>query len=139
MRPVSVGLLSKEVPPSGDTINGIFVPGGVAIGMNMASLLRSKSLFGQDVDVFRPERFLDIDEKARAEMRRHVDLTFGYGRWLCAGKTMAMMELNKTYFELFRAFDLQVIFPEKPMISSSHVLFIDKNLHVRAMESGLGA
>ncbi|CAJ2513960.1 Uu.00g020790.m01.CDS01 [Anthostomella pinea] len=135
MRPATVGMLSKMVPPNGDTIQGKFIPGGTPIGMNLALALRSKSCFGEDADVFRPERFLEKDEKTRGEMQHNVDLTFGYGRWLCAGKYIAMMELNKTYFELFRAFDFQVMHPEKPMSSSSHVLFTDKNFHVRVTET----
>ncbi|KAH9903873.1 cytochrome P450 [Xylariomycetidae sp. FL2044] len=135
MRPATVGMLSKVVPPNGDTLHGKFIPGGTSIGMNLALALRSKSCFGEDADAFRPERFLENGEKRRDEMQRNVDLTFGYGRWLCAGKSIAMMELNKTYFELFRAFDFQIMHPEKPMSSSSHVLFTDKNFHVRVMET----
>ncbi|KAI0385461.1 HET-domain-containing protein [Hypomontagnella monticulosa] len=100
MRPVSVGLLSKQVPLGGDIVDGIFLLGGVSVGMNMTSLLRSKSLFGDDANLFRPERFLDVEGKACAEMQHNVDLTFGYGRWICAGKLIAMMELNKIYFEV---------------------------------------
>lgn len=92
--------MPKLVPPEGDTIHGKFIPGGTSIGMNSASLLRSKALFGADADMFRPERFLEVDEVARAKMQRDVELTFGYGRWMCAGKPIALMELNKVYFEV---------------------------------------
>ena len=30
--PPTVGLLSKRVPPEGDTLNGVFLPGGTDIG-----------------------------------------------------------------------------------------------------------
>lgn len=82
MRPVGAGLFYKEVPPEGDTIDGLRIPGGTWIGVNQGTLLRSPALFGEDADGFRPERFLEAGEAARAEMRRHVELVFGYGRWM---------------------------------------------------------
>lgn len=100
IRPVATGTFGKEVPPEGDVINGYFVPGGTTIGPNLSSLMRSKALFGEDADIFRPERFLEADQTTRAEMQRNVELVFGYGRWMCAGKSIAWLELNKTLFEV---------------------------------------
>jgi cytochrome P450 len=90
----------KLVPDGGQTIHGMFIPGGTAIGMNMSSLLWSKELFGEDAHLFRPERFLEASDAQREEMKRNVELVFGYGRWMCAGKPIAMMELNKVIFEV---------------------------------------
>lgn len=154
---MSLGFNPKVVPPEGDTIHGKFIPGGTCIGMNFASLMRSKKLFGDDADMFRPERFLEINEAARSEMQRNVELNFGYGRWMCAGKPLALMELNKVFFEvcvhrgvvnvavpitnitytrqLFRAFDFQTVSPLNPMDSSSAVLFMDKDFYVRVTEA----
>jgi len=100
IRPVTTATFSKVVPPGGDTINGYWVPGGTYIGPNLSSLLRSKALWGPDADLFRPERFLEANEAKRAEMQRNVDVNFGNGRWMCAGKAIALIELNKTIFEV---------------------------------------
>lgn len=100
IRPVATATFGKQVPPGGDTINGYFVPAGTTIGPNVSSLMRSKRLFGEDADIFRPERFLEADESTRIEMQRNVDLVFGYGRWMCAGKAIAWLELNKAVFEV---------------------------------------
>lgn len=88
------------MPPQGDTIAGYFIPGGTALGMNTASLTRSRVHFGDDADLFRPERFEEVDAAARAERERLVELVFGHGRWMCAGKPVAFMELNKALFEV---------------------------------------
>lgn len=100
MRPVTTGQQAKEVPAGGDTINGHFIPGGTSIAINFSAILGSKALFGPDADVFRPERFIGLSASNLAEMRRNVEMNFGHGRWMCAGKPLAFMELQKVYFEV---------------------------------------
>lgn len=100
MRSPAPGLYPKVVPAGGDTLCGQFVPEGTAIGMNTSAMLASTKLFGEDANMFRPERFLEVDEARRAEMQRDVELVFGTGRWMCAGKPVAHMELNKIFFEV---------------------------------------
>jgi cytochrome P450 len=92
--------LSKLVPPEGDTVKGQFVPGGTKIAWNVWSLLRHKPTFGEDAYLFRPERWLEADPDRRAEMERNAELLFGYGRYMCAGKAIAFLELSKIYFEV---------------------------------------
>jgi cytochrome P450 len=100
MHPPTGGLLSKVTPPEGDTIDGIFVPGGVNIATNTWALMRSKDVFGPDVDCFRPERWLNVSEAKYADMARVVDMTFGSGRFKCLGRTIAWIELNKIFVEV---------------------------------------
>jgi cytochrome P450 len=93
------GTVPKEVPPGGDTINGMFIPEGTNIAANIWGLLRRQDVYGQDVELFRPERFL-VDIDTRQMMERNTELAFGYGRWACAGKPVAFMELNKVFVEV---------------------------------------
>ncbi|KAL7622829.1 hypothetical protein AAE478_006508 [Parahypoxylon ruwenzoriense] len=90
----------QKVPPEGDTIAGIFVPGGTIIGYNNVGLTHDTEIFGDDVDVFRPERFLECSEEKRIEMEHAIDIVFGGGRWTCAGKQISFLELNKIFFEV---------------------------------------
>lgn len=85
----------KRVPPEGDTICGRFVPGGTDIFLNIWLMLRNKEVFGQDAEVFRPERFLECDK-----LLKTVDLVFGHGRWTCLGKTIAWIELHKVVVQV---------------------------------------
>ena len=98
--PPITGLMSKVVPPGGDTYRGMEIPAGTVIGYSAFGLSRNKEVWGDDADVFRPERWL---EGTREEMRAKeaaVDLVFGHGRWLCLGKNVAFVELNKVLFEV---------------------------------------
>lgn len=100
IHPPFVGLTLKEVPPGGDIIDGKFVPEGTRIAPSTWSMAHKKSIFGQDAELFRPERWTEAGEDQAAEMRRTVELIFGYGRWACAGKPIAFLELNKIFFEV---------------------------------------
>jgi cytochrome P450 len=54
--PPVTGLMLKTVPKGGDTLNGIFVPGGTEIGYCALGVQRNKEIFGKDTELFRPER-----------------------------------------------------------------------------------
>jgi cytochrome P450 len=94
------GLLSKEVPPEGDMINGRFIPGGTKIGWGIFGVCRDKAIWGHDSDLFRPERWLEASPEKFKEMDSTLDLVFGYGRYQCLGKNLAFMELNKIFVEV---------------------------------------
>jgi cytochrome P450 len=100
MFPPTVVLANKVVPPEGDTLAGHFVPGGTKIGVNAATVMQHKETFGEDTNVFRPERFVEADPETRLEMERTTELVFGFGRWMCAGKNVAFLELNKVLVEV---------------------------------------
>lgn len=100
MRPPVPLMFPKVVPPEGDVIDGKFIPGGTAVGWNLLALMKSPEHWGADAELFRPERFLEGDAGKRNSMERLVELVFGFGRFACAGKPLAMMELSKTYFEV---------------------------------------
>lgn len=146
-------LLSKLVPSEGDTLHGKFVPGGTKIAWNLHSLLRHKPTFGDDAYLFRPERWLEAGPDRKLEMERHVELLFGYGRYMCAGKTVAFFELNKAYFEvclvasqpiskylkltalqLLRDFDFQLIYPKTPWTERQYSVFLIRNMWTRVTE-----
>ena len=115
-------------------LNGVFLPGGTAISHNIYGLMMSKDIFGQDVEIYRPERFLGCDATVRAEMERIVEFAFGYGRWVCAGKHVAFTQLYKVIFELLRTFDFQPIDPMRPIQESSGLFWYQTNMWVRITE-----
>ncbi|KAL2751987.1 hypothetical protein ACRALDRAFT_2113978 [Sodiomyces alcalophilus JCM 7366] len=133
MRPAVTYGHYKAVPPGGDTIAGIWVPGGTAIGHCHYGMMRNKKIFGEDVDVFRPERYLD--EPNGEEMQRTVELVFGTGRWMCVGKQVALMELNKIFWELLRQFDFQLAEPHNAgWKETSSVTFTHRDMWIKITE-----
>jgi cytochrome P450 len=105
--PPVTGLMTKFSPPSGDEfeVDGekVFIPGGTNIGWASNGIHRNRAAFGEDVNLFRPERWLedgDGDGERLEKMRRVVDLNFGYGKYYCLGRLIALSELHKTIFEV---------------------------------------
>lgn len=147
-------MFGKVVPPQGDVIDGKLIPGGTVIGGTIGPLMRSYSYWGHDSDLFRPERFLEVDDQQRATLERIVEMAFGYGRLKCAGQPVAFMELYKVFFEvsfthgclhrcllklrqLFRHFDFQVVNPAQPWVGEFFTTWRDRNFLVKVTESKL--
>jgi cytochrome P450 len=102
MWPPATGLMSKVVPPEGDTIVEKFAPGGIEIGENDWAIQRNKKVYGEDSAVSRPERWLEAQGKQLEIMEKNAGLIFGYGKYGCLGKNVALIELNKVFhFPLF--------------------------------------
>jgi cytochrome P450 len=85
-------LRERMVPPEGDVIQGHHIPGGTYIGLN-AWGTQLDEIFGDDAEIYRPERWLIEDEERVKEMYKTHELIFGYGSTKCFGQSMAMMEL----------------------------------------------
>lgn len=98
--PPLFGLQAKLAPPGGETVGGLFFPGGTEIAICDAAVGRKKAVFGPDADIFRPERWIDADAVTKDKYMRNVEIIFGAGRFVCLGKTIAMMELGKAYVEV---------------------------------------
>ncbi|KEZ41656.1 hypothetical protein SAPIO_CDS6974 [Scedosporium apiospermum] len=112
--PPAGGAFYKTVPPEGDVIDGKFIPGGTQIGSSPFGIHHSKATFGEDADIFRPERWLEAEGERLALMTNTVDMVFHSGKYQCLGKSVALMEFNKIFVELLRRFDFQLANAQKP-------------------------
>ncbi|KAL2879023.1 hypothetical protein SGCOL_005722 [Colletotrichum sp. CLE4] len=130
----------KRVPDGGDTVvvNGesVFLPGGTNINAAAWPMHLSKEVFGEDADEFRPERWLlEEDERRLMSMHRVHELIFGYGKYQCLGRPIAMMEIGKTIFELMRNFDWCLAKPDTPWKEANHAgVFTHNDMWVLASE-----
>jgi cytochrome P450 len=90
----------KIVPPEGDVVASVRLPPGTLVGHDAFGVLRSKKYWGPDADVFRPERWLGLDDEDLACKKEAIEVQFGYGRYKCLGRGIAAMELNKALPEV---------------------------------------
>lgn len=106
--------LERIVPPQGAEIAGHFIPGGTIVGCSAWVMHRNKEVFGDDVDVFRPERWLvdetkDKDqEEARIKEMTGTMLQFGMGSRTCIGKNISLLEIYKLVPSLLRRFEVSL-------------------------------
>ncbi|KAH8657852.1 cytochrome P450 [Xylariales sp. PMI_506] len=138
MAPPLMAGFPKQVPPGGDVVCGKALPAGTAVHVNFIALMRHESVFGQDANVFRPERFLECDEATRLKMVKVIDLNFGHGRWLCLGRVLALIEMNKIFVELFRVFDFQLLNHDKPWKRESTLTWYIRGFHALVTENPIG-
>lgn len=98
--PPITGIVLKDTPPEGDTWNSAHIPGGTVIGYSVMGVCMNKKIWGADVETFRPERFLEGTVEELKEREAVADTAFGYGRWRCLGRNIALMEMNKAVVEV---------------------------------------
>ncbi|ERF76352.1 hypothetical protein EPUS_09320 [Endocarpon pusillum Z07020] len=145
VHPPVVNIFSKVVPKGGDVVDvdgkEHFLPGGTLIGYSAWSMHRNnRAVYGDDADVFRPERWLIGDDtpggkEKLARMIKTNDMIFGYGRWHCVGRNVAWMEIHKTVFELLRNFDFELAHPHESWTIHNIVgLFAISNMWVQVTE-----
>src|SRR5881227_2841541 len=87
VHPPATGFVTKVAPPEGDTLDdGTFIPGGTRISVATWATHRNRAIFGEDAEVFRPERWLEATGDALQRMERTLEALFGSGRYGCLGK-----------------------------------------------------
>ena len=67
--------LPREVPEGGLTVCGRFFPEGTVLSVPTYTIHRDKGVWGEDVEAFRPERWLERD---RALLQKAFN-PFSYG------------------------------------------------------------
>ncbi|KAJ4474825.1 cytochrome P450 [Lentinula aciculospora] len=91
----AIPLVVPRMAMEDDWYEGRFIPKGTAIILNLWSMNRDRDVYGPDVDLFRPERFLQESEKEgeyalRTEYENEDGhCSFGFGRRGCVGKYVA--------------------------------------------------
>ncbi|KIK52671.1 hypothetical protein GYMLUDRAFT_100644 [Collybiopsis luxurians FD-317 M1] len=87
-----------------DIYRGYYIPAKTVVLGNTWAILHNTVVYGEDVDEFRPERFLNPDGTLDKNIP-YPSAAFGYGRRVCAGKVMAQSALWITVASLLACFN----------------------------------
>ncbi|KAK0629213.1 cytochrome P450 [Bombardia bombarda] len=109
--------LERIVPEGGVEIAGEFVKVGTIVGCSPWVVHRNESVFGNEVDEYRPERWLvdekvaagekgDKEEVARVKLMNSSLLHFGMGSRTCIGKNISLLEMYKLVPTMLRRFEV---------------------------------
>ena len=104
--------IERVVPAGGAEIAGKFIKGGTIVGCNPWVIHRRREVFGEDVDVFRPERWIADDRKGKESEQRRIKemsgtmLHFGMGARTCIGKNISLLEIYKLVPTVLRRFEV---------------------------------
>lgn len=62
----------RVVPKEGVTICRQFFPGGTVVGLSPYVVNRHRPTFGEDADVWRPERWMGLDEEHHRKLEHSL-------------------------------------------------------------------
>lgn len=118
MHPAAGLPLERVTPPAGIEICGEHIPGGTIVGCSAWVIHRNREIFGDDADMYRPERWLGNGTTTRdqnnpddswrqklAEMNACM-FQFGMGSRTCIGKNISLMEVYKLIPTVLRRFSV---------------------------------
>ncbi|KZT25634.1 cytochrome P450 monooxygenase, partial [Neolentinus lepideus HHB14362 ss-1] len=101
--------LPRVVPEGGMTVCGKTFPEGTVLSVPTYTIHRDKGVWGEDADVFRPERWFEIDQ---ADINKAFN-PFSYGPRSCVGRNLASMELLIIISSILRRYHFVLENPEK--------------------------
>lgn len=111
----AVGLiLEREAPAGGFELpDGRVIPAGTKVGINPCVVTRDVGVFGEDVETYRPERWLRGENESKDafayrynRMFEATDLMYGAGNRVCMGKHLAKVGMYKLFATLYSVFDV---------------------------------
>ncbi|KAL6716510.1 hypothetical protein ACLMJK_006077 [Lecanora helva] len=134
----NIGLMLERVVPSGGTtLHGYTLAEGTVIGLNAAVIHRNEDIFGEDVESFRPERWIECPPEQLREMHRNL-FTFGAGPRGCVGKNLALLQIHKLIVELYRNFDMELVNPDQDWHVQGGWIHKQTNMDMYISQNGRG-
>ncbi|KAI6109088.1 cytochrome P450 [Pisolithus croceorrhizus] len=95
---------------SGELMHEVLAPKGTRIITSVAAYNRNKDMWGEDADVFNPDRWLDgiaKDKEAATGVYSSL-LTFGSGTHACLGWRFAVIEVQAFLVEILSQFEISL-------------------------------
>ena len=93
------------------TILGKYFPPGTVLSVPTYSIHRDKEIWGEDVESFRPERWVEGGDGDVSLMQKAFN-PFSFGPRSCVGRNLANMDLRIFIATVFRRYDVVLENPE---------------------------
>ncbi|KAF9010111.1 cytochrome P450 monooxygenase pc-bph [Cyathus striatus] len=103
--------LPRVVPEGGLTVLGQYFPEGTVLSVPSYSIHRDPTIWGEDVEVYRPERWFEQDYAA---MQKTFN-PFSVGPRACLGRNLAFLELQIIVGSILRRFDFVLEHPDQKL------------------------
>lgn len=128
--------LSRSVPESGAHISGHFLAGGTEVGLSQWAVGYNPNIYGQDVMLFKPERWSeDLSHDPVAQKRRvNAEVWFSGGHTLCTGRNLAMAEVYKIITQFFRVYDVEIANAAVPWKVIPEIAIVHTDFFVKLTE-----
>ncbi|KAK0445955.1 cytochrome P450, partial [Desarmillaria tabescens] len=107
---VGVGL-HRVTPESGVMVSGNYFPGGTVISSPIYTIHREPTVWGNDVEEYRPERWFECDSAAVAK----AFTPFSVGPRACIGRNLAMLELQIIIASILKRFHFVLENPDEAL------------------------
>ena len=107
MHPAAGLPLERVTPPAGIDICGARIPGNTIVGCSAWVIHKRPEVFGDDVESYRPERWLEVTDEKRKEMDGTL-FHFGAGARTCIGKNISLLEVYKLVPSFLRRFEVSI-------------------------------
>lgn len=101
-------MMDRIVPAGGAFVAGHFVPAGTAVGCSSWVIHRHQPTYGEDIETFRPERWLEASPTQREAMEKFL-CPFGFESRLCLGREIGLFEVFKICATLFSKYTVGLL------------------------------
>ncbi|TFK32337.1 cytochrome P450 monooxygenase [Crucibulum laeve] len=103
--------LPRVVPEGGLTVLGQFFPEDTVLSVPSYSIHRDTTVWGEDVDNYRPERWFEQDQAAIQKTFN----PFSVGPRACVGRNLAFLEVQIIVASIMRRYDIILENPDQPL------------------------
>ncbi len=115
-------------------IQGVLLPKGTTVLMQPAIIQKNPTIWGEDCDEFRPDRWDNLKEGTEAA-DPWAFAAFSHGPRICIGRAFSMLEFKIILIELVSKFRFEAVDPrmahEIKLVNPSPMLRPDGGLRVR--------
>ncbi|KAK4561121.1 hypothetical protein LTR86_005076 [Recurvomyces mirabilis] len=98
--------MPRDTPPRGAVISGIYIPGGVSVGVPAATIGRDATVY-PDPNTWNPDRWFK-GEGTNLALMKICFLGFGYGSRQCIGRGVATQFVMKMMARVLLRYDVQL-------------------------------